>query len=102
MSKPLQNSNEETIWACVHYFDAKGRQYKLDGLAEELRNIGIKTLRSGFESDYDGYVEVEITLEQARALDEKYGSKLYIIGNGSTIEEQFADALRIEKMCKSN
>lgn len=89
---------KDTIWASVHYFDAKGRQYRLDSLAQELRGMGINVLSSGFESDYDGYVEVEIDLEQAKMLDKKYNSKLYIIGKGDTIESQFADALRIEKM----
>ena len=91
---------ESTIFGVVHYFDAKGRQYRLNRLADELRSIGIKVIGTGFESDYDGYVEVEIDLEQTRILDKKYGTKFYICGRGNTIEEMFSDAVRINKICR--
>lgn len=88
----------EKVYAEVHYHDAKGRQYRLDRLADELKSNGIEVTGSDFNDDYDGYVEVEITKLQAVELDKKYGSKLYIIGKGNTIEEIFDDALRIEKL----
>ena len=89
---------EETIWAEVHYHDAKGRQYRLNRLADELRFMGIKVNGTSFNDDYDGYVDVEVNLGQAKMLDEKYGSKFYICGKGRTIEEIFADAVRIDKL----
>lgn len=89
---------EEIIWAEVHYHDAKGRQYRLNRLADELRGMGIKVNGSGFNDDYDGYLDVEVNLKQAKMLDEKYGSKFYICGKGKTIEEIFADAVRIDKL----
>ncbi len=67
-------------------------------LADELRGMGIKINGSGFNDDYDGYVDVEVNLEQAKLLSKKYGSKFYICGKGKTIEEMFADAVRIDKM----
>lgn len=93
--------NEETVDGYVHYYDAKGRQYRLDYLAQELRNMGINVEGTGFNDDYDGYVEVRVNLEQAKILDKKYGSKFNMIGKGNSIEEIFIDALRIEKMVKS-
>ena len=88
----------ERVYAEVHYYDCKGRQYRLNYLADDLRIMGIDVQGTGFNNDYDGYVEVIVTLEQAITLDKKYGSKFYIIGRGNTIEEIFADALRIDRM----
>ena len=96
-----QKDNEETVMGEVHYYDAKGRQYRLNYLADELRNMGIKVTGTGFNDDYDGYVEVEVNLEQAKMLDKKYGSKFNMIGRGKTVEEIFADALRVDKMARS-
>ena len=93
---------EEIVWAEVHYHDAKGRQYRLNRLADELRNMGIKVNGNGFNDDYDGYVDVDVNLKQAKMLDEKYGSKFYICGKGKTIEEIFADAVRIDKLVNKN
>lgn len=90
----------QTIWAEVHYHDAKGRQYRLNHLADKLQNMGIKVNGTGFNDDYDGYVNVEINLQQAKILDQLYDSKLYICGKGNTIEEIFADAIRINNMVK--
>lgn len=88
------------IWAEVHYHDAKGRQYRLEHLADELENMGIEVNGTGFNDDYDGYVDVSVSLEQAKKLYEKYPARLYICGRGSTIEEKFADAFRIQEMTK--
>jgi len=88
----------EKVYAEVHYYDCKGRQYRLNYLADELRGIGIDVQGTGFNDDYDGFVECQVTLEQAINLDKKYGSKFYIIGRGRTIEEIFADSLKIERM----
>ena len=88
----------EKVFADVHYYDCKGRQYRLNYLADELRGIGIEVNGTGFNDDYDGYVEVLVTKEQAVILDNKYKSKFAMIGNGNTIEEIFDDALRIDKM----
>lgn len=88
----------ERVYAEVHYYDCKGRQYRLNYLADDLRIMGIDVQGTGFNDDYDGYVEVLVTLEQAITLDEKYGNKFNIIGRGNTIEEIFADALRIDRM----
>ena len=93
---------EEIVWAEVHYHDAKGRQYRLNRLADELRGMGIKVNGNGFNDDYDGYVDVDVNLKQAKMLDEKYGSKFYICGKGKTIEEIFADAVRIDKLVNKN
>ena len=82
------------VYGEVHYYDAKGRQYRLDYLAQDLRNMGIKVTGTGFNDDYDGYVEVEVNLEQAKMLDNKFGSKFDLFGRGSSIEEQFANALK--------
>lgn len=90
---------ENTIWAEVHYHDAKGRQYRLNRLADELRSMGINVLGTDFNSDYDGFVVVEVNLEQAKILDKKYGTKFYMCGKGATTEEAFADAVRISKIC---
>lgn len=92
---------DEKVDGYVHYYDAKGRQYRLDYLAQELRNMGIDVEGTGFNDDYDGYVEVKVNLEQAKILRKKYGSKFNVIGKGNSVEEEFMDALRIEKMVKS-
>lgn len=88
----------EKVYGEVHYYDCKGRQYRLNYLADELRGIGIEVNGTGFNDDYDGYVEVLVTKEQAVILDNKYKSKFCMIGRGKTIEEIFDDALRIDKM----
>ena len=88
----------EKVYAEVHYYDCKGRQYRLNYLADELRIMGIDVQGTGFNDDYDGYVEVLVTLEQAIELDKKYKSKFNMIGRGNTIEEIFTDALRIDRM----
>ena len=92
--------DNEKVDGYVHYYDAKGRQYRLDYLAQELRNMGIDVEGTGFndEDEYDGYVEVKVNLEQAKILHKKYGSKFNMIGKGNSVEEEFTDALRIEKM----
>lgn len=86
----------EKVYAEVHYYDCKGRQYRLDRLSDELRDLGIEVLGSHFNDDYDGCVDVRVTLEQAIELDKKY-KHFNIIGRGKTIEETFNDALRVEK-----
>ena len=92
--------DNEKVDGYVHYYDAKGRQYRLNYLAQELRNMGIDVEGTGFNDDYDGYVEVRVNLEQAKILDKKYGSKFNMIGKGNSVEEEFMDALRIENMVK--
>lgn len=92
--------DNEKVYGYVHYYDVKGRQYRLDYLAQELRNMGIDVEGTGFNDDYDGYVEVRVNLEQAKILDKKYGSKFNMIGKGNSVEEEFMDALRIENMVK--
>lgn len=88
----------EKVYAEVHYYDCKGRQYRLNYLADELRRMGIEVNGTGFNGDYDGYVDVLVTKEQAIELDKKYKSKFNMIGRGNTIEEIFDDALRIDRM----
>lgn len=88
----------ERVYAEVHYYDCKSRQYRLNYLADDLRIMGIDVQGTGFNDDYDGYVEVLVTLEQAIELDKKYKSKFNMIGRGNTIEEIFTDALRIDRM----
>ena len=93
-------SEEDIVPGYVHYYDAKGRQYRLDYLAQDLRNMGINVVGTGFNDDYDGYVEVEVNFEQAKMLDRKYGSKFNLIGRGNSIEEMFSDAVRVDRMAK--
>ena len=88
----------EKVFGEVHYYDCKGRQYHLDNLRNEIASMGIEVTRTAFNDDYDGYVEVMVTLEQAIELNKKYKRFYLPIGRGNTIEEQFNDALRIERM----
>lgn len=90
----------DKVFGDIHYYDCKGRQYKLDYLSNEIKQMGVEVTRTGFNDDYDGYVEVRVTLEEAIMLSNKY-KHFGLIGNGKTIEEQFKDALRIEKMIKN-
>jgi hypothetical protein len=92
------SNNNETVYGRVHYYDAKGRQYRLNRLAQDLRNMGINVIGTDFEDDYDGYVEVDVNLEQAKMLEKKYGSKFYICGRGCNVEERFANGLKIRRM----
>jgi len=87
----------EKVFGEVHYYDCKGRQYRLDYLRNEIEQMGIEVTRTAFNDDYDGYVEVMVTLEQAIELNKKYKRFVLPIGRGNTIEEQFNDALRIER-----
>lgn len=64
----------------VHYYDCKGRQYRLDNLAQSLRSMGIEVNRTGFESDYDGYVECMVTKPQFVTLHRKWANRLHAIG----------------------
>lgn len=82
------------VYGEVHYYDAKGNQYRLDCLAQDLRNMGVKVTGTGFNDDYDGYIEVEVNLEQAKMLDDKFGSKFDLFGRGSSVEERYANALK--------
>ena len=88
----------EKVLGEVHYYDCKGRQYRLDNLRNEVEQMGIEVNGTSFNDDYDGYVEVMVTLEQAIELSKKYKRFVLPIGKGNTIEEQFNDALRIERM----
>lgn len=88
----------EKVFGEVHYYDCKGRQYRLDHLRNEIEQMGIEVNGTSFNDDYDGYVEVMVTLEQAIELSKKYKRFILPIGRGNTIEKQFNDALRIEKM----
>ena len=88
----------EKVFGEVHYYDCKGRQYRLDHLRNEIEQMGIEVNGTSFNDDYDGYVEVMVTLEQAIELNKKYKRFVLPIGKGNTIEEQFNDALRIERM----
>lgn len=90
----------EKVFGEVHYYDCKGRRYRLDHLRSEIEQMGIEVNGTSFNDDYDGYVEVMVTLEQAVELSKKYKRFVLPIGKGNTIEEQFNDALRIEKMVK--
>lgn len=98
----LNENTEDTVLAEVHLYDCKGRQFELNYLRMDLNKMGIETTGTGFNDDYDGFVDVKITFEQAKLLDQQYGNKLYIIGEGRgrTIEERFNNALRINKMFK--
>ena len=86
------------VFGEVHYHDCKGRQYRLDYLRNEIEGMSIEVNRTAFNDDYDGYVEVMVTLEQAIELSKKYPKFCLPIGRGNTIEEQFNDAVRIEKL----
>jgi len=86
------------VFGEVHYYDCKGRQYRLDRLRSEIEQMGIEVNGTSFNDDYDGYVEVMVTLEQAVELSKKYKRFVLPIGKGNTIEEKFNDALRIERM----
>lgn len=88
----------EKVFGEVHYYDCKGRQYKLDYLRNKIEKMGIEVTRTAFNDDYDGYVEVMVTLEQARLLKKKFPHFCLPIGKGDTLKEQFNDALRIERM----
>jgi hypothetical protein len=88
----------EKVFGEVHYYDCKGRQYRLDHLRNEIEQMDIEVNGTSFNDDYDGYVEVMVTLEQAIELSKKYKRFVLPIGKGNTIEEQFNDALRIERM----
>ena len=88
----------EKVYGEVHYYDCKGRQYRLDYLADDLRGMGIEVNGTGCNDDYDGYVEVLVTREQAVILDKKYHNDFNMIGRGKTIDEIFNDALRIDRM----
>lgn len=88
----------EKVLGEVHYYDCKGRQYRLDNLRNEIASMGIEINGTYFNSDYDGYIDVKVTLEQAVELSKKYKRFVLPIGRGNTIEEQFNDALRIERM----
>jgi hypothetical protein len=88
----------EKVFGEVHYYDCKGRQYRLDHLHNEIEQMDIEVNGTSFNDDYDGYVEVMVTLEQAIELSKKYKRFVLPIGKGNTIEEQFNDALRIERM----
>lgn len=88
----------EKVFGEVHYYDCKGRQYRLDHLRSEIEQMGIEVNGTSFNDDYDGYVEVMVTLEQAVELSKKYKRFVLPIGKGNTIEEQFNDSLRIDRM----
>jgi len=60
--------------------------------------MGIEVNGTSFNDDYDGYVEVMVTLEQAIELSKKYKRFVLPIGRGNTLEEQFNDSLRIDRM----
>ena len=90
----------EKVFGEIHYYDCKGRQYRLDNLRNEIASMGIEVTHTAFNDDYDAYVEVMVTLEQAIELNKKYKRFYLPIGRGNTIEEQFNDALRIERMHK--
>ena len=88
------------VFGEVHYHDCKGRQYRLDYLRNEIEQMGLEVTRTAFNDDYDGYVEVKVTLDEAINLSKKYKHFCLPIGRGKTIEEQFNDAIRIEKLIK--
>ena len=52
----------EKVFGEVHYYDCKGRQYRLDNLRNEIVSMDIEVTRTAFNDDYDGYVEVMVTL----------------------------------------
>lgn len=95
------NDAEEKVMAEVHCYDAKGRRYRLEQLADELKKMNIEVNGVGFDGDYDGYVDIKVNREQAKMLDtSKYRRRFNIVagGEGTTIDEQFDNAIAIDRM----
>lgn len=97
------SEQEEKVGGSIYYYDAKRRWYRLDQIASELKGLGIEVGRTGFNSDEEGYVNVEVTREQARMISaSKFGRYFMLWGTSQTgsIDEQFDEALETEKLVK--
>ena len=89
---------EKKVFADIHIYDYKGKYWLLDRIAQEVISMGIEFVTCGQNDESDGYVTVNVTREQARALDKKYKHFNLCYGRGKTFDECFDDALRIEEI----